>query len=1332
MENSNLVRLFISSTFSDFENERDALKERVFPKIHELCIRHHLQFQPIDLRWGVSETDALSQRTMSICLEEIKRCQDLSPQPNFLILLGDRYGWQPIPETIPAEEFEELLAHIDEQQLILVQKWYQQDKNALKACYVLRERGMDVDYSTWQHTEVQLRTTLRQAISQLDWTEEDPRRIKYFASATEQEIVSGLLEPVQAIGHVLCVMRSIRNFPTSFEDKGIRHVTDVHSQTNTPDLYAQTRLSQLKRIIEQTIPHNVLRYEAAWNHGLTTDHIDQMCADLYERLEAIILSRIEDRNQKKLPSDLEQEIENHNLYMHTQLEHFTGREDSLENIQKYLQDNHPIPLLVHGVSGTGKSALLAKASAEAEKQFPHAVIIHRFIGVTPASFDMGTLLASICKEIEKKYEVTRFIETEKDHPKDTQQWAERFKENLAYAVPDRPLLLFLDALNQLERHEQILALVKRVSFLPAHVRVILSSTPDLLPQLESVLPKNAFNQLREMKDKGEVLLDNWLKQDGRTLQPHQYNYILDRYRHCPLPLFLKLECEQSKHWRSWENVPDIVIDTENVPTVSDAIHSYLYQLEFRHGTLLTARALSYLVLSRYGLSEQELVDLLSRDEDVLREFRDRYPHSPKANVLPMNIYSSFYFDLRPYLTQLRHGQVLLLRFVHAQFIEIIQGRYFKQEKQCKDIREKLIAYYLETPDVISRLVEELPWLLSQNQEWEKLVSLLIDELFFIKAVSQNIYDVLRYWSEVEAHSSIRMKDVCIRLLENVSELDTWFLESYPTLLQMAGYSDLALSFLENWYEQLLDTGDDENLNQCLFNQGLIYKSRKELDRALEMFQKAEKIARKIGNKASVARALTQQGLIYKVRGELERALIISQEAEGIARQIGNIETLAAALNHQGVIYGASRNYSRSLELFQQAEWIAREIGDTVTIAESLNLQGSNHMTCGERDRALELFLQSEKIFRELGMKESISVSLTNQGLLYQAYGELDRALELFQQSERIAREIENKDGIAVQLYNLALIYDDLGELDRALELFQQAEWIERELGNKESISMLLTHQGAIYKKRGELDQALVLFQQAERFAREIENKAGIITTLDFQAGVYKARGELDRAHGEWNHALKMYQETERIAREIEDKRDIAFSLNHQGIIYHELGNLDRALVLFQEAERIDRKIVNYNGIALSLNQQGFIYYERRELDQALELFQEAESIARKIGIKEDIALPLNQQGIIYHELGKLDRALELFQQAESIARAIGKKEDIAHSLIHQGSIYHERGELEQALEIFQQAERNFREIGNKKGITISLNHQAKIFIKKKRFYQALSLKLKVFWISLNK
>lgn len=83
-------RVFVSSTFEDLKEERNALQRDVFPRLAKLCEEHGARFQAIDLRWGVRDEAGLDQKTMEICLAEIERCKKTNLKPNFIVLLGDR------------------------------------------------------------------------------------------------------------------------------------------------------------------------------------------------------------------------------------------------------------------------------------------------------------------------------------------------------------------------------------------------------------------------------------------------------------------------------------------------------------------------------------------------------------------------------------------------------------------------------------------------------------------------------------------------------------------------------------------------------------------------------------------------------------------------------------------------------------------------------------------------------------------------------------------------------------------------------------------------------------------------------------------------------------------------------------------------------------------------------------------------------------------------------------------------------------------------------------------------------------------------------------------
>jgi len=101
--------IFVSSTFQDMQAERDMLRQKVFPAINKEAGAHNDHIEFIDLRWGIdtkgqSEQEA-SIKVMDVCLNELRRSDDL-----MIILLGDRYGWIPDPEYMKQLRFDHDIA----------------------------------------------------------------------------------------------------------------------------------------------------------------------------------------------------------------------------------------------------------------------------------------------------------------------------------------------------------------------------------------------------------------------------------------------------------------------------------------------------------------------------------------------------------------------------------------------------------------------------------------------------------------------------------------------------------------------------------------------------------------------------------------------------------------------------------------------------------------------------------------------------------------------------------------------------------------------------------------------------------------------------------------------------------------------------------------------------------------------------------------------------------------------------------------------------------------------------------------------------------------------
>lgn len=83
------IRIFLSSTFSDLQKERDALIQ-TFELLKVEAAKRNVSLSVVDLRWGVTEEEAKSGKVISVCLNEIE-----NSHPFFIGILGNNYGTAP-------------------------------------------------------------------------------------------------------------------------------------------------------------------------------------------------------------------------------------------------------------------------------------------------------------------------------------------------------------------------------------------------------------------------------------------------------------------------------------------------------------------------------------------------------------------------------------------------------------------------------------------------------------------------------------------------------------------------------------------------------------------------------------------------------------------------------------------------------------------------------------------------------------------------------------------------------------------------------------------------------------------------------------------------------------------------------------------------------------------------------------------------------------------------------------------------------------------------------------------------------------------------------------
>ena len=217
-------------------------------------------------------------------------------------------------------------------------------------------------------------------------------------------------------------------------------------------------------------------------------------------------------------------------------------------------DKYTKPLIVYGVSGSGKTALLAKVAQQAAGWFRGDLVkVVRFLGTSPGTSTIRDTLVGICLQISEVYKIHVRI-SEYELRKDFTYLCAYFAAILHQIDTDkRPLLIVLDSLDQLSPDDYVFSMEWLDVCLPPGVMMLLSLLPDhhgALNKAKKMLSRNRFIEVTPLpKETASTMMTAWLQAVNRQLTEKQLKALLNSYTVCPQPLWLKIAFEEAKTWR---------------------------------------------------------------------------------------------------------------------------------------------------------------------------------------------------------------------------------------------------------------------------------------------------------------------------------------------------------------------------------------------------------------------------------------------------------------------------------------------------------------------------------------------------------------------------------------------------------------------------------------------------------------------------------------------------------------------------------------------------------------------------------------------------------------
>ncbi|XP_074643476.1 uncharacterized protein LOC141900455 [Tubulanus polymorphus] len=447
-----------------------------------------------------------------------------------------------------------------------------------------------------------------------------------------------------------------------------------------------------------------------------------------------------------------------------------------QNIDSSHLERHHLPIVIHGESGCGKTSLFAEVLKRSRMWFPNSVQVVRFLGRSVRT-NIRDLLIDLCKQIRQVYSIP---DPQFDSTDDFSFLVVYFDTLLrTVAIAERPLVIGIDAIDQLEQSNSAHSMTWLPLLLPEHVHLILTTNSTTNRCLENLRLKLLLqSQCIEMQkfdaQTAADLLETWCTEEKHALTKKQKDVIKDAFANCPNPLFLKMSFDQSLKWHSYTADSYAFL----AHSVKMSILKLFNDLEREYGYALIQRTLGYLSASKHGLTDMEMEDLLSLDDEVLQEIYLHHapPRDAKIIRIPTLTWKRLKYDLHRYMTEKLIDNRRVMAWIHPEFYELateryviandkellhrrlaeyFSGKWSSQAKSLELIRIQKRSYtdvYRNVPEQVlefgkniynERMLNELPFHLIYSHQFEEFTEKICQfDWIFTKAKAFSIQNVL--------------------------------------------------------------------------------------------------------------------------------------------------------------------------------------------------------------------------------------------------------------------------------------------------------------------------------------------------------------------------------------------------------------------------------------------------------------------------------------------------------------------------------------------------------------------------------------------------------------
>ena len=764
-----------------------------------------------------------------------------------------------------------------------------------------------------------------------------------------------------------------------------------------------------------------------------------------------------------------------------------------------------LPLAIHAPSGAGKSSLVAYWAESLRKEYPGIFVVEHYIG-GGSQGDHFSTIRHILLEIRERHDLREEI------PSTPEGLKNAFSAWLWYVRDDDPMILIIDALNQLPDHD------RDIDWLPEHlppaVRLVITTTDQtVVDQLaekgwESISLKPLT--LRER----QKMVEQFMSGRSTAITSDQARGVAAADGSAN-PLLLRTRLEEVGRAPRGGEAHDTIAYYLGARDLDELHQRMLARLENEFPRSLVADALSLLHLSRGGLSRAELSRMTRHKVDDVGALVDRL---------------SFHFIERDNR----------LNYVHEYLRNAVAYRYLTEESRSRELREQIVGEFASGP-ATTRSAQEVAYQLSALGDDIGLKEYLAGiDVAMAMQESEAEYEFLIYWRRLgEEHDIIDVyRQSLAAFREGGASGERLFnvLDRLGNVLQNVGRLDAARELHAEALTLAERLEDPRAIARSAGDLGMISYRQGWLIQAMEYYQLQYAISEGLGDEPGLATALSRMAAVYFRREDFENARAFTLRRLDISRRLNDRRGIAMSYGGLAVIFTRQGEGKRAMENFEKELEIYNELGDRRRIAQTLGNMGVAYGRLKEYEKAGRCYEDQLRIAEEIGDRVGMASALGHLGNLLSSTDRSDQAVDVFRRQLALARELGDRASAISALRNIATI---LVEHDGSAAHTASLEWLEegRETDDRESIVAAARLLSRIEEQRNELGQAEEWMRLAISETAQDPAMPGMADLLADHAILLDGVGEGKKARDEAAKAMSLRSEHDTTA-EVQERIEL--------------------------------------------------------------------------------------------------------------------------------------------------------------------------------------------------